>query len=53
MFYMLIPSWHFPYSMNTWLGYANEGFNGVLNTNQNVGVLDYRHVGRDFNDGGG
>ena len=53
MFYMLIPSWHFPYAMNTWLIYANEGFDGVLNTNRNVGVLGYRHVVRDFNDGGG
>ena len=39
--------------MNPWLSCANEGFDGVLNTNQNVGVLDYRHVGRYFNDGGG
>ena len=53
MFYMLSPSWHFPYAMNTWLSYANEGFDGVLNTNRNVGVLGYRHVDRDFSDFGG
>ena len=53
MFYMLSPSWHFPYVINTWLSYANEGFDGVLNTNRNVGVLGYRHVDRDFSDFGG
>jgi len=46
------PFMHFPYAMNTWLIYANEGFDGVLNTNRNVGVLGYRHAVRDFNDGG-
>jgi len=42
------PFMAFPYAMNTWLIYANEGFDGVLNTNRNVGVLGYRHAVRDF-----
>ena len=50
---MVSPSWNIPYAINPWLSHANEGFDGVLNTNQNVGVLDYRHVGRDFNNGRG
>ena len=50
---MLSPSWHFPYAMNTWLSYANGGFDGVLNKNRNVEVLGYRHVCRDFSDFGG
>ena len=39
--------------MNTWLSYANGGFDGVLNKNRNVEVLGYRHVCRDFSDFGG
>ena len=38
--------------MNPWLSHANKGFDGVLNTNRNVGVLDYRNVGILFINGG-
>ena len=53
MVYMVSPSWYIPYAMKPWFSYANEGFDGGINTNRNIGVFDYQHLGKYYNDGGG
>ena len=46
MVYVVSHSWNIPYTMKPWLSYANEDFDGGLNTNPKVGVSDYRNVGK-------
>ena len=53
MVYVVSHSWHLPYAMKPWINYANEGFDGGFNTKSYYSGLDYMHVGKHYDDGGG
>ena len=51
--YMVIPSWHIPYSMKPWLSYSNKGFYGGFIKKSHSWGLDYMDVGKHYINGGG
>ena len=50
---MVSTSWNIPYAMKACLSYAIEGFDGGFITKSHCWGLDYMHVGKHYDDGGG